>query len=263
MPQSEPNSRQSSAARVVLITGAARRVGRAVALHLARAGWDVMITYHQSDDAAQSLQAEIESMGRKAYRVRADLSHPETAAQTIGSAVANWQGRLDALVNNASLYLPGRLADTDAALLRRQMAVNVEAPLLLVRRLTPLLSADRGGEPGEGPLGHVVNMTDLLAERPWPAYMAYCASKAALANLTLSLARELSPKVTVNAVAPGVVDWPPEMDDASKTAYLKNVPLARAGTPQDVADLVEFLLTRAPYITGQIIKLDGGRSIKG
>ena len=109
--------------------------------------------------------------------------------------------------------------------------------------------------------GRVINMVDLLAERPWPQYMAYCASKAALANLTLSLARELAPEVTVNGIAPGVVEWPADYPEAEKEKYLKRVPLGRAGTPQDVANLVHFLATEGSYITGQIIRLDGGRSI--
>jgi len=109
--------------------------------------------------------------------------------------------------------------------------------------------------------GHVVNMVDLLAEKPWPEYLAYCASKAALMNLTLGLARELAPDVTVNGIAPGVVEWPDTYPEADRARYLKRVPLARAGTPQDVADAVAFLVTRGKYITGQILRLDGGRSI--
>jgi len=123
---------------------------------------------------------------------------------------------------------------------------------LLAQSLAPMLRAARG---------HVVNMIDLLVERPWPEYMAYCASKAALANLTLSLARELAPEVTVNGIAPGVVEWPEDYPQAEREKYLKRVPLARAGTPEDVANLVHFLCTEGSYITGQIIRLDGGRSI--
>ena len=104
-------------------------------------------------------------------------------------------------------------------------------------------------------------MCDLLAERPWPQYLIYCASKAALANLTMGLARELAPQVTVNGIAPGVVEWPADYPEEERQKYLKRVPLARPGTPQDVANLVHFLVTEGSYITGQIIRLDGGRSI--
>jgi pteridine reductase len=132
------------------------------------------------------------------------------------------------------------------------MAVHFESPLLLAQTFAASLRAARG---------HIVNMVDLLAERPWPQYMAYCASKAALVNLTLSLARELAPDVTVNGIAPGVVEWPPDYPEAEKEKYLKRVPLKRAGTPEDVANLVHFLATGGSYITGQIIRLDGGRSV--
>ena len=104
-------------------------------------------------------------------------------------------------------------------------------------------------------------MVDLLAERPWPRYVAYCASKAALANLTLGLARELAPQVTVNGIAPGVVDWPDDFPESDQEKYLKRVPLARPGSPRDVAEAVLFLCTAGSYITGQILRLDGGRSI--
>jgi pteridine reductase len=109
--------------------------------------------------------------------------------------------------------------------------------------------------------GHVINMVDLLAERPWPKYLAYCASKAGLWNLTLGLARALAPEVTVNGIAPGVVAWPDDYPEEEREKYLRRVPLAREGTPEDVAKLVHFLATEGSYINGQIIRLDGGRSI--
>jgi len=130
--------------------------------------------------------------------------------------------------------------------------VHVESPLLLCQSLAPMLRASRG---------HVINMVDLLAERPWPQYLAYCASKAGLWNLTLGLARALAPEVTVNGIAPGVVAWPDDMPEEDRQRYLKRVPLAREGTPQDVANLVYFLVTEGSYITGQVIRLDGGRSV--
>jgi pteridine reductase len=144
------------------------------------------------------------------------------------------------------------LDDTDLALARRMMAIHFESPLLLCKGFAPLLRSARG---------HVVNMLDLLAERPWPKYAAYCASKSALWNLTLSLARELAPDVTVNGIAPGVVEWPDGYPEEERQKYLKRVPLARPGKPQDVAETVHFLCTAGTYITGQVIRLDGGRSI--
>jgi pteridine reductase len=156
------------------------------------------------------------------------------------------------LVNSASVYQPGRLRETDLAMMRLVAAIHVQSPLLLCKRFETTLRQCHG---------HIINMVDLLAERPWPEYLIYCASKAALANLTLGLARELAPEVTVNAIAPGVVEWPDGYPVSEQERYLKRVPLGRAGTPEDVANLVHFLCTEGSYITGQIIRLDGGRSI--
>jgi len=156
------------------------------------------------------------------------------------------------LVNNASLYEPSSLHETDAQQMNRLWNVHVTAPLLLCQRFATLLRTSRG---------HVVNMVDLLAQRPWPQYLAYCTSKAGLWSLTLGLARELAPEVTVNGIAPGAVEWPDGYPEPERQKYLKRVPLGRAGTPQDVAELVHFLCTAGNYLTGQIIRLDGGRSI--
>lgn len=231
--------------RVALVTGGAKRVGRAIVETLAGEGFSVVFTYNSSEAEAAELARRLD-----AQAIKADLSDPVAASKEIRATFAG--GRLDVLVNNASLYHPARLAETTPDLMRRLMAIHYEAPLLLAQAFEPMLRASRG---------HIINMLDLLVERPWPRYMPYCASKAALANLTLSLARELAPEVTVNGIAPGVVEWPPDYPEAEKQKYLKRVPLQRPGTPQDVANLVHFLATGGAYITGQIIRLDGGRSI--
>jgi pteridine reductase len=184
--------------------------------------------------------------------IRADLTQPESAAAQVFDSFKQEFERLDVLVNSASLYLPGRLRDTTMEMMQKVTAIHVQSPLLLCQKFESFLRASRG---------HVVNMCDLLGERPWPEFLSYCASKAALANLTFGLARELAPEVTVNGIAPGVVEWPADYPQAERDKYLKRVPLARAGTPQDVANLVHFLVTEGTYITGQIIRLDGGRSI--
>ena len=232
--------------RVALVTGGAKRVGRAIVEKLASEGFRVVFTYHKSKDEAEYLARRIDGVA-----VHADLTDTTMGVTHIGMIVRE-QGRLDVLVNNASLYEPTKLSEASFVQLRRLMSIHVETPLQLCRNFESLLRASRG---------HVINMVDLLAERPWPQYMSYCASKAALANLTLSLARELAPEVTVNGIAPGVVEWPPGYPQGEKEKYLKRVPLGRAGTPQDVANLVHFLVTDGSYITGQIIRLDGGRSI--
>jgi pteridine reductase len=239
--------RQTAARRVALVTGGARRVGRAIVQRLAADDYTVAFTFLSSEAEARELEGQIHGLA-----IRADLTQPQEAADTVLTQLTARFDRLDALVNNASAYKPGRLHETDVPLLRELMAVHVESPLMLCRRLAPMLRASRG---------RVVNMIDLLAERPWPQYLAYCASKAALANLTLGLARELAPEVTVNGIAPGVVEWPADYPQADREKYLRRVPLGRAGTPDDVARLIHFLVTDAAYVTGQIIRLDGGRSI--
>jgi pteridine reductase len=237
--------------RVALVTGGARRVGRAIVERLAQSGYDIAFTYLSSHDEAEELAGQIRATGRYCIAIEADLTKPSTAVAQIASHIEP-VGRLDVLVNNASLYKPGGLEDPILPDSTRLWAIHAEAPLLLCQRFEKLLRAGRG---------HVINMVDLLAERPWPKYLAYCASKAALWNLTLGLARSLAPEVTVNGIAPGVVEWPDDYPPQERDNYLKRVPLARAGTPQDVANLVHFLCTGGQYITGQIIRLDGGRSI--
>jgi pteridine reductase len=241
-----------NASRVALITGGAKRVGRSIVERFLAAGFDVAFTYLASEQQARDLESAGAEQGRRCMAIRADLSDPETATQTIADAIDREFGRLHVLVNNASVYEPTPFDRIDLEVARRAWRIHVEAPLLLCQRLAPLLRRARG---------HVVNMVDLLAEKPWPRYMAYAASKAALANLTLSLARELAPEVTVNGIAPGVVEWPDDYPQAERDKYLKRVPLGRAGTPRDVAEAIHFLCTSGSYITGQIIRLDGGRSI--
>jgi pteridine reductase len=232
---------------VALVTGGALRVGRAIVERLAAGGFAVAFTYHSSEDAAQRLAHEIGGCA-----IRADLTDPEPAVEHIQNALATFTDHLDVLVNSASIYQPSSLTKTSLPQMRRLMAIHYESPLLLGRAFATKLRESRG---------HIINMVDLLAERPWPELLAYSASKAALVNLTLGLARELAPEVTVNGIAPGVVEWPKDYPESERQKYLKRVPLARAGTPEDVAALVHFLATEGAYITGQIIRLDGGRSV--
>lgn len=233
--------------RVALVTGGAVRVGRAIVEKLAAEDFKVAVVFRSSSKEAEELSRWVGG-----YAIQADLSDPESGSETIQTSFSKFSDRLDLLVNNASVYKPARLRDTSMALMRETAAVNVQAPLLLCQKFEQLLRQSRG---------HVVNMCDLLGERPWPEYLIYCASKAALINLTMGLARELAPEVTVNGIAPGVVEWPDDYPQAEREKYLKRVPLARPGSADEVANLVHFLATDGSYITGQIIRLDGGRSI--
>lgn len=238
---------------VALVTGGAKRVGRAVALHLAHYGWDISLTYNTSADAASDLANRIQGLGRQCQIIPADLTDPDASTRRIADAFTARFNRLDLLLHNASLYEKGGLTDATAAQMRRFFALHAESPLLLTQRLSKPLKTSRGS---------VIAMSDVNVDRPRPAWAAYTMSKAALANLVPSLARDLAPHVTVNAIAPGVVEWPDDMPEADRQAYLKKIPLARAGTPEDVAKLVHFLVTDGRYITGQTLRLDGGRSIR-
>jgi pteridine reductase len=239
-------------APVALITGAASRVGRGVAERLAAAGYDIAFTYFRSETDARDLRRQLQERGRQVLAIQADLTDPDNSTEVIFSTFQKKFSRLDLLVNNASLYQPSDLQHATTAQMRRFFAIHVESPLLLVRRFEAMLRTSAG---------LIVNMSDAMAIRPIPSYLAYCTSKAALSNLTQGLARELAPQVRVNAIAPGVVQWPADMPEAERQQYLTRVPLARAGTPGDVAELILFLATTGSYITGQIIPLDGGRSI--
>jgi pteridine reductase len=231
---------------VALVTGGARRVGRQIAISLAEAGYDVALTFNQSDSDAKTTVDLIQQAGRSALAIRADLTD-SSAVDDVRKSISSKWSRLDVLVNNASIYEPG----DDSVQARRMWAIHFETPLALCRAFEKELRESRG---------HVVNMLDLLAEKPWPKYAAYCASKAAAWNLTLSMAKELAPEVTVNGIAPGVVEWPADYPESEKEKYLRRIPLGRAGTPRDVAAAVIFFCN-ATYVTGQVLRLDGGRSL--
>lgn len=240
--------------KTALVTGGSRRVGRAVVERLAHAGFKVLFTFNHGRAAAEELVSELKQKRIDTVNaIELDLADPN-AADRLGNIVRLTLGdRVDLLVNNASLFLPDD-APTGASpqLHRKLFEVNAIAPALIMSELSPALTLANGS---------VINFVDMLAEKPWPKYSAYCASKAALQASTLAFARRLAPKVRVNGIAPGVIDWPEDMPDADRAAYIKRVPLARAGTPTDAAEVVYWLATGAPYITGEVIKLDGGRSL--
>jgi pteridine reductase len=238
--------------KVALVTGAARRVGRVVALELARAGSHVAIHFNRSADAARELAGEVRAMGRRVTLVQGDLMDHDTPRQLVG-AVVSALGRLDVLVNNASIFPRTPLGDIEWADWERVFRVNLFAPAMLCQRVAPYMR--------QAGSGRIVNFVDILAERPIRRYGPYCASKAALVSLTRSLARELAPEITVNAIAPGIAVFPEEYSESLRRELIDRVPLKRAGTPEDMARLVRFLVTEGGYITGQIVPVDGGRSV--
>lgn len=240
-----------------LVTGGALRVGAAIGRALARAGCDVTFTYRTSEGAARQLESELTALGVSARSFALDLSEPG-AVESFGRSFACLCAGLDVLVHNASVYEATPLESVSIASAERQYRVNALSPLILTRELAPLLA--RSERPGGGA---IVCLCDIHAsERPRKGYAAYAMSKAALEQMVRALAVELAPRVRVNGVAPGVVAFPesgPESDPDMQGRYLKRVPMGRAGTPADAAEVVRWLALDAAYVTGEIVRVDGGR----
>ena len=239
--------------RVVLITGGARRVGAVVARALHSAGANLVIHYRKSEREAQSLAAELNGLRAGSATVhRADLLDSRQAPAIVETALSAYS-RLDIVINNASSFYPTPLGSITEADWDDLMGSNLKGPLFLSQAAAPHLKASRG---------LIINMVDIHASRPLKNHPVYCAAKAGLLMLTRSLARELGPEVRVNGIAPGPVLWPESpLDDELKREIIEKTALKRHGTPQDIARTVLFLAKDAPYITGQIIAVDGGRSI--
>jgi len=237
--------------KAALVTGAAKRIGAQIARSLHRSGYCVAVNYKTSAAAAHALVESLNSeRPRSAIAVQADITHPDAAAALIATVSETW-GRLDLLVNNASIYEPNSIDTLEADLFDRIVAANLRAPYLLSTAAVPVLR--RAG-------GTIVNLTDIYAMRPQPGYAVYCASKAGLIGLTKAMARDLAPVIRVNGVSPGPIVWGDEHTLEHRTEVLGNTPLGRLGAATDIADAVCYL-AEAPYVTGQILEVDGGRSI--
>lgn len=238
---------------VALITGGGRRVGAVIARSLHAAGYDLVLHYRHSADAAEALAAELEQQREGSVQLaHAELAALETLPELVTAAIARF-GRLDALINNASAFYPTPIDSATPAQWDELFASNAQAPFFLAQAAAPALSQSGGA---------IVNLVDIYAERPLANHPIYCMAKAALLAMTRSLALDLGPQVRVNAVAPGAVMWPSEgkaYDD--KLAMLERTPLKRAGTPEDVASAILWLLRDAPFVTGQVLRIDGGRTL--
>ena len=235
--------------KIILVTGAARRLGRVFALACAKAGADLIIHYGNSRSQADETKNEIASLGRKAWTVQADLRQADEAATLI--AQANKIGRLYALINSAAIFEPLTLQETTLTDWEKHLAVNLTAPFLLSQAFAKQV--------GENKTGRIVNILDWRALRPGADHFPYTVSKAALAAMTKSLAIALAPNISVNGLALGAI-LPPS-DQSVNDEILKTVPAKRWGELKEVEDALIFLLTGPAYITGEIIHVDGGRHL--
>lgn len=238
--------------RKVLITGAARRLGRAMALAMARRGADLVLHFRSHADDAERTAEEARSAGAQVITVQADLSDTAGVQQLLQGARDAF-GRVDVLVNNASVYRPTPLETLDEAQWDEHMAVNLKAPFLCSLEIGRWML--RQGD------GKIINLTDWAAERPYPGFLPYCVSKAALIGLTRALAVELAPKVQVNALALGPVLNPEGLSAAQLDSVPIRNPMGRVGSPEDVAAAATFLVEGSDFITGAVLPVDGGRAL--
>ena len=238
----------------MLITGGAKRVGAAICRRLHAAGANLMLHYRASAGEARLLQAELNrTRADSVALIQADLLEQKTLPSLVEQTVHRF-GRLDALVNNASSFYPSPVGEITAAVWDDLMGTNLRAPMFLSQAAAPALRKSQGA---------IVNIVDIHAERPLKNYVVYSVAKAGLAALTRSLARELAPEVRVNAVAPGPILWPDNasFDEVSRQRIISHTLLKREGEPDDIAKAVHFLLADATYVTGETIRVDGGRHI--
>ena len=237
----------------MLITGGARRVGAEVARTLHAAGANIFIHYRSSAAAAVSLADSLNKLRPNSAAIyAAQLSADDAPQKLVATALLEF-GHLDILINNASSFYPTPVGQISLAQWDDLVGSNMKAPLFISQAAVPSLKARRG---------LIINMVDIHALKPLKGHPLYCAAKAGLVMLTKSLARELGPEIRVNGIAPGPVLWPEgDMDEALKDEIIDKTALKRPGSPQDIARTALFLAANAPYITGQIIAVDGGRSI--
>ncbi len=240
--------------KVALITGAARRIGAAIARQLHAEGMDLLLHYRDSAQAATRLQQELEQLrADSVITVQGDLLQPQTPDLLIEQA-RRWRGGLDLLVNNASSFYPTPLEQVTEAQWDELLGSNLKAPFFLAKAAAPCLKARQG---------NIVNLVDIHAERPLAGHPVYSIAKAGNAMMVRALARELGPQVRVNGIAPGVILWPEQgLDEEGKQAILERTALRRPGSPEDIARTVLFLVRDADYVTGQILAVDGGRTLQ-
>lgn len=239
--------------KTILITGGAKRIGQEIAKTMHQAGYNIMVHYRSSAGLASELVASFNNLRENsAASVQADMLDINSIPKVIDKTLETF-GQLDCLINNASTFYPTPIQLINEQYWDDLIGSNLKAPTFLVKEAMPHLKKQQGC---------IINIVDIYAERPLKNHPIYCAAKAGLQSLTKSLAYDLAPAIRVNAVAPGAILWPENtMSDKVQKKLLKRIPLKRVGEPEDIAKTVKFLINDAPYITGQIITVDGGRSV--
>jgi len=247
-----PTKDRANAPRgAALVTGAAKRIGQAIALALAKDGWDIAVHYHNSEEAAQETVAAIERLGRRALALRADLAQEAEVATLIPAAIKAL-GPLSCLVNNASLFEMDHIQSVTRASWDRHMEINLRAPLVLSQAFAAALPS--------GSQGDIVNMLDQRVWKPTPYFLSYTVSKMGLWTLTRTLALALAPRIRVNAIGPGPTLPSPRQSADQFAAQCAAMPLGHGASPEEIARAVLFILG-APSMTGQMLALDGGEHL--
>jgi len=238
--------------QVVIVTGAGKRIGRVIALTLARAGADVVVHYKESKQGALSTAREIESLGSQAMTARADVSRPKQVTALFRAVEKRFQ-RLDLLVNNAGIFFPAKWDKLREKDWDKILGINLKGAFFCAQAAARIMQ--RQGS------GRIVIISSLGGLQAWPEYIHYCASKAGAISLTRTLAKALAPHIQVNSVAPGTILFPGDQRDSKTERIIQATPLKKAGRPEDIAETVLFLATRSDFITGQVFVVDGGKSI--
>lgn len=238
--------------QIALVTGAGRRIGREIALTLARAGADVIVNYNRSRAEAEAMVREIRRLGVRSIAVRADVARPAQVAAMFSRVKKDFK-RLDILVNNAGIFFPARWDKLTERDWDRILGTNLKGAFYCVQAAAKLMLKRRSGR--------IINISSLGGIQAWPGYMHYCSSKAANIMLTRCLAKALAPHIRVNSVAPGTILFPDEVRTTAIKKSITATPLKKAGNAQDIAQMVLYLASRADFITGQVFIVDGGKSI--
>ena len=250
MTEQSREAKENLAGRVALVTGGAKRIGRAVAVQLAQEGADIVLHYRGSDRAAQEVKSEIERLGRRALAFKADLRDLSQIRRLFEEAGKRFD-RLDILVNNAAVFYPASIETTTEDSWDTALDTNLRAQFFCAQAAAPLLR-----QSGQGIIVNFASIGGLLA---WPGFIPYCVSKAGVLMLTRCLAKALAPEIRVNAIAPGTISMPSDPPEW-EADYIRRAPLGRTGTPEEIAAAVCFLI-HSNFMTGQVLVLDGGRTL--